>query len=110
MKPNVRSQLPDRTGIVILPASVFVAGLVFAIVLAWDAIELAGGNHHQEYYRSARTELMSQMTSALADLLGLYGSLGLAVVLILGLGGWFVRSVMHYRKRVAEDRKAFGLA
>lgn len=109
MKPKVQPQLPDRTGILIFPGSMFIGGAVFAIILLWDAIEQASGSYHQEHYRSARTELFSQMTAALARLLGLYGTIGLSLVIIGGLGVWLVRSVMHYRKCVAEDRKAFGL-
>lgn len=109
MKPKIKPRLPDRTGIVIFPASIFVAAATFAVVLVWDAIEQASGSYQQAHYRSARTELFSQMTAALAELLGLYGSLALALVMIGGLGLWFGRSVMHYRRRTAEDRKAFGL-
>ena len=87
----------------------FIAAATFAIVLAWDAIEMAHGSYAQERYTSVRTELASEMTAALAGLLGLTGSLGLATLLIVGLGIWLGRSVMHYRKRVAQDRKAFGL-
>ena len=46
---------------------------------------------------------------ALAGLLGLYGSLAVAMLALVSTGVWLGRSVMHYRRRVAEDRKAFGL-
>ena len=109
MKPKIKPRLPDRTGIVILPMAVFLAGLTFGGVLAWDAIEMARETHTQAHYSSTRTELASQMTAALAELLGLYGSLAVGALLIGSTGIWFARSVLHYRKRTAEDRKAFGL-
>ena len=109
MKPKIKPRLPDRTGIVIFPASIFVAAATFAIVLVWDAIELTGGSYRQAHYRSARTELFSQMMAALAGLLGLYGSLAVAALVLVSAGVWLGRSVMHYRKRTAEDRKAFGI-
>ena len=56
-----------------------------------------------------RTELFSQMMVALAGLLGLYGSLALGTLALVSAGTWFGRGLMHYRRRVAEDRKAFGL-
>lgn len=109
MKPKIQPRLPDRTGIVVFPASVFVAAATFAIVLVWDAIELTDGSYRQAHYSSTRTELFSQMMAALARLLGLYGSLAIAALVFISAGVWFARSVMHYRKRTAEDRKAFGI-
>ncbi|MFV8755300.1 hypothetical protein ACNOYE_32520 [Nannocystaceae bacterium ST9] len=109
-KTQTKPRLPDRTGILIFPASMAIAGWVFAIVLAMDAIELSKGTYVQADHRGMREDLLSKMMAALAEALGLVGSLCVAAALAIGLGTWFARSVIHYRKRVAEDRKAFGLA
>ena len=109
MKPKIQPRLPDRTGIVVFPACIFFPAATFAIVLVWDAIELTDGSYRQAHYSSTRTDLFSQMMAALAGLLGLYGSLIVAALVLISAGVWLGRSVMHYRKRTAEDRKAFGV-
>ncbi|MGZ5971568.1 MAG: hypothetical protein ACXWP4_28050 [Polyangiales bacterium] len=106
-KPTPR--LPDRTGILILPAGVFAAAAWFAIALAYDAYAMANETYRHAQLRYVREQLLSDMIAALARMLGLWGSFAVAAVLIGASGAWFGRAILHYRARVAADRKAVGL-
>lgn len=106
-KPKPR--LPDRTGILILPFGIFAATAWFAIALAYNAYEMANDTYQHAELRYVREQLLSDMIAALARMLGLWGSIAVAAVLMGASGVWFARAIGNYRARVAADRKAFGL-
>jgi hypothetical protein len=105
-KPAPR--LPDRTGMLILPASVFVACAWIAIVVAWDALEIDAGTHRRSRHAFAREQLASDMLGALARALGLGGSIALAIVLVGASAAWLGWTIRAYLALRAADRAALG--
>lgn len=95
------SKLPDRTGILISPMCGFLACSIFSALLVSSA--MGDG-------KPASRKVMEQMLIALGKAIGVVPSIVVAVVLTLSTGVWFVVRYRYYRARVAEDRKAAGLA
>lgn len=102
-------KLPDRTGMLILPASILVAAAWFSIALAWDAVELAGGSYERAQEVYERDQLISDMIGGLARTLGLVPSILVALVLTGAAGVWCFRTVKRYRAMTAEDRRLAGM-
>lgn len=95
------SKLPDRTGILISPMCGFLAGSIFSALLVSSA--MGDG-------KPGSRKVMEQMLIALGKALGVVPSIVVAAILTLSTAIWLVVRYRYYRNRVAEDRKAAGLA
>lgn len=95
------SKLPDRTGILISPGCGFLAGSIFSALL----VSSATGDG-----KPSSRKVMEQMLIALGKALGVVPSIVLAVVITLSTAIWFILRYRYYRSRVAEDRRAAGMA
>ncbi|MBL8744086.1 MAG: hypothetical protein JNK04_23425 [Myxococcales bacterium] len=94
------SNLPDRTGILVSPLCAFLAGSIFSALLVTSAMN----------ERDASRKVIDQMLVALGHALGVGPSIGVAAVVTMSSLVWLVMRYRYYRSRVAEDRRAAGLA
>ncbi|NUP14008.1 MAG: hypothetical protein HOW73_48860 [Polyangiaceae bacterium] len=92
----------------ILPAAIFVAALVFSIVLTMDALALDSGKYERAQHRYVREQLLSDMMGSLAKMLGLVPSLIVAALVSAAAGLWLYRTVRRYRELKAKDAQVWG--
>ena len=107
MSKSLEQRLPDRTGILIAPFCFGLPAVAFGLALVWKALSSRSVN--DDTYESAGTQIAFGVIGALADALGVVGSIAVAAVICAAVGVWMARVVMRYRRMVAADRIEFGV-
>jgi hypothetical protein len=79
----------------ISPACFLIASAIFSIMLVYDAVQIDGGHYERSHYTSARNEIIGSGIHALAEMLGLIGSIVAGLVLCGIFVAWIA---LAYRK------------
>jgi hypothetical protein len=81
----------------ISPVCFAIAAVIVSIMLVYDAVEIEGGHtrYERSHYTSARNEIIGGGIHALAEMLGLIGSIVASVLLVGIFVAWIA---LAYRK------------
>ncbi len=90
-------QNEDRAGIVLFPFIALFAGAIFSALLISNAIDIDDGLE-QERYTSARNQIIGAGIRAVAEMLGVSGSMALGALIVVPSLVWFVFGVKKYRR------------